>query len=1124
VINSISGDLEKMLSFLYQLINRDLHRLQFKRRMKADELSMNDELNQQITTSTNSSNRTKNEMTKLYICVINIQGMTCASCVDTIEKNVIKIDGVKSCAVSLMAHKAEIKYDMNNTNAKAIVDRIEDLGFKSKLMKDCLANVEEDSIELRIQGMTCASCVHTIETNLLQVDGIKQVEIALTTGKAKIKYNPNQIGLRRIIDRISDLGFLAYPIQDYWNSVSESYLSQKEDIRKWRNSFFFNLLFGLPSMLVMAYFMYIAKPEVANACCVLPGINLHNLLLFILVTPVQFIGGRYFYVESFRAIRYRNMNMDLLIMLTTTIAYAYSVFVLIWFALNNSKHSPHVFFETSPMLLIFVSLGRWLEHIAKGKTSEALTKLIGLQPSDACIVEWDEKKKSIISEKQIDVQLVERGDLLKVMPGAKIPVDGRVVYGNSMVDESLITGESLPVVKKEDNLVISGSINQNGMLIILAVQVGKNTTLSQIIRLVEDAQTSKSSIQKLADKVAGYFVPLVLTLALSTLFAWLVYGYYNFKVVQRLFMMEDDKKFTRMEIIAGFAFQCALSVLAISCPCALGLATPTAVMVGTGVGAINGILIKGADALEFACKVKTIVFDKTGTLTYGRPSVSRISVFANELFDQYPNINELKKTLKCLFLLLGTAETCSEHPIASAICKFIKEALKLDDEHLGWAAIENFKNLPGFGLSGKILNIDKQIGRYSEEFTNNLDKDDLLNGFKFDDVLIEFVKEQAKADSLTKPEKLETLFTIDDDVTMNKLNNNQLDDKWETRNKFLRLITNESKYDILIGNRNWIQKNGLTITHEMDNVLSSQEKIGSTSVLFAINGIVCASISVVDQIKPEAKLTVATLKRMDLEVILLTGDNLKTAAAVAKQVGIETVYAEVLPSHKVKKIRQLQLINRSSFTDSSFNSSLSSNRSVFGRSKRVLRNQFGARTVMLKENIVAMVGDGINDSPALAQANVGIAISNGSDVAVEAADIVLVKNDLLDVVAAIELSRKTVKRIRYNFLFACIYNLIGIPIAAGLLIPIGLILKPWMASAAMALSSVSVVASSLILKNYKKPAKQDLIKLVNLDKNDNKAIIVHRGLDEDYFEKISNSTKQLNSKPMEKEKEPLFNV
>lgn len=272
-----------------------------------------------------------------------------------------------SLTVSLMAHKAEVKYDLNNTNASAIVDRVEDLGFKAKLMKDCLANVEEETIELRIQGMTCASCVNTIETNLVKVDGVKQVQVALATCKAKIKYNPNQIGLRRIIDRISDLGFLAYPIQDYWNSVSESYLSQKEDIRKWRNSFFFNLFFGLPSMIVMAYFMYIASEEVMNACCVLPGINLLNLLLFILVTPVQFFGARYFYVESFKAIRYRNANMDLLIMLTTTIAYAYSVFVLIWFMLNNAKHSPHVFFETSPMLLIFVSLGRWLEHIAKGK-------------------------------------------------------------------------------------------------------------------------------------------------------------------------------------------------------------------------------------------------------------------------------------------------------------------------------------------------------------------------------------------------------------------------------------------------------------------------------------------------------------------------------------------------------------------------------------------------------------------------------------------------------------------------------------------------------------------------------------------------------------------------------------
>lgn len=392
-----------------------------------------------------------------------------------------------------------------------------------------------------------------------------------------------------------------------------------------------------------------------------------------------------------------------------------------------------------------------------------------------------------------------------------------------------------------------------------------------------------------------------------------------------------------------------------------------------------------------ACKVKTVVFDKTGTLTYGQPTVSRVSVFANELFEKYPHVDELKKTLKCLFLLLGTAETCSEHPIASAICKFIKSSFRLDvHSELGWANIENFKNLPGFGLSGKISNISQQIDQYHDEFLDALNAGELLNEFRIDSVLVEFVKDQAKGDNLARPEKLETLFTIDDDLSTTN-NNNAADDKqWEPKNKFLRSMASESSYEILIGNRNWITKNGLTISHEMDQVLNAQEEVGCTSVLFAINGIVCASISVVDEIKPEARLTVATLKRMNLEVILLTGDNLKTATAVAKQVGIENVYAEVLPSHKVKKIRQLQLMNRSNLQELG-KAGGRCRTGIFGRSKKAFRNQFGAKTVMLKENVIAMVGDGINDSPALAQANVGIAISNGSDVAVEAADIVLVK-------------------------------------------------------------------------------------------------------------------------------------
>lgn len=415
--------------------------------------------------------------------------------------------------------------------------------------------------------------------------------------------------------------------------------------------------------------------------------------------------------------------------------------------------------------------------------------------------------------------------------------------------------------------------------------------------------------------------------------------------------------------------------------------------VGTGVGAINGILIKGADALEVACKVKTVVFDKTGTLTYGKPTVSRVSVFANELFEQYPHVDELKQTLKCLFLLLGTAETCSEHPIASAICKFIKSSFRMDEHgELGWANIENFKNLPGFGLSGRISNIAAQIEQYRDDFLASLNANDLLNEFRIDSVLVEFIKEPAKGDNLTKPEKLETLFTIDDEEdgrSPANNNNNQPTGGWEARNKFLRLIADETKYEVLIGNRSWITKNGLSIGHEMDRVLNGQEEVGCTSVLFAINGIVCASVSVVDEIKPEARLTVATLRRMGLEVILLTGDNLKTASAVAKQVGIDNVYAEVLPSHKVKKIRQLQLMNRSNLQE--LGAGRRSSGGIFGRSRKAFRNQFGAKTQILKENVIAMVGDGINDSPALAQANVGIAISNGSDVAVEAADIVLVK-------------------------------------------------------------------------------------------------------------------------------------
>ncbi|KAH9495204.1 ATPase Cu transporting protein 7A [Bulinus truncatus] len=706
--------------------------------------------------------------------------------------------------------------------------------------------------------------------------------------------------------------------------------------------------------------------------------------------------------------------MDVLVVMATTISYVYSLAVLIAAMIMKEDSSPMTFFETTPMLMVFISLGRWLEHIAKGKTSEALAKLISLQPADAVLVDLD-KNYQILSERTIILDLVQRGDILKVTPGGKIPVDAKVVYGHSSCDESLITGESMPVPKSVGSPVIGGSINQNGMILVEATYVGADTTLSQIVKLVEEAQTSKAPIQNLADKIAGIFVPMVTILSLITLIVWVIIGYSNVKLIEKNY--NPSSKIPVSEIIFEKAFLYAITVLSIACPCALGLATPTAVMVGTGVGAINGILIKGGEPLELTHKImqfvlyilqlKVIVFDKTGTITHGVPRVARVSMF----------VKERDCSFVTFLAVAGTAETSSEHPIASAILKYVKETLCT--ESLG--KVSEFSAVPGCGIKCKVSHL--------ESILSGVDVVDVNN-------------RRNKSGSQT--------IIID----------NLLHGAQEAVHSILGLslgAESSQVYDVLIGNREWMHRNGLTVVDTMDDVMTEHEMQGHTTVLCAIDGAIAGMIAVADTVKSEAHLAVYELKKMGLQVILLTGDNLKTAKAIAKQVGISKVFAEVLPSHKVKKIKQLQ--------------------------------EEGYK--------VAMVGDGVNDSPALAQADVGIAIGTGTDVAVEAADIVLIKNDLLDVYAAIKLSKLTVRRIHINFISACIYNLLGIPIAAGVFTPIGLELRPWMASAAMALSSVSVVAASLLLKTFRKPRKEDLltqeyIKKFQLDQ-DTDDISAHRG-------------------------------
>uniref|UniRef100_A0A8C7BWK8 Copper-transporting ATPase 1 n=1 Tax=Neovison vison TaxID=452646 RepID=A0A8C7BWK8_NEOVI len=875
-------------------------------------------------------------------CYIQVTGMTCASCVANIERNLRREEGIYSVLVALMAGKAEVRYNPAVIQPPMIAEFIRELGFGATMIEN--ADEGDGVLELVVRGMTCASCVHKIESTLTKHRGIFYCSVALATNKAHIKYDPEIIGPRDIIHRVESLGFEASLVK---KDRSASHLDHKREIRQWRRSFLVSLFFCIPVMGLMIYMMAmdhhlttlhhnknISQEEMIKIHSsmflerqILPGLSIMNLLSFLLCVPVQ------------------------------------------------------------------------------GKTSEALAKLISLQATEATIVTLD-SDNILLSEEQVDVELVQRGDIIKVVPGGKFPVDGRVIEGHSMVDESLITGEAMPVAKKSGSTVIAGSINQNGSLLIRATHVGADTTLSQIVKLVEEAQTSKAPIQQFADKLSGYFVPFIVIVSIATLLVWIIIGFLNFEIVETYFP-GYNRSISRTETIIRFAFQASITVLCIACPCSLGLATPTAVMVGTGVGAQNGILIKGGEPLEMAHKVKVVVFDKTGTITHGTPVVNQVKVLVES--------NKISRSK--ILAIVGTAESNSEHPLGTAITKYCKQ--ELDTETLGTCV--DFQVVPGCGISCKVINIEGLLHKNNWKIEENNIKNASL-------VQIGASNEQSSTSSS---------MIIDAQLSS---------------------ALNAQQYKVLIGNREWMIRNGLVINNDVDDYMTEHERKGRTAVLVAVDDELCGLIAIADTVKPEAELAVRILQSMGLEVVLMTGDNSKTARSIASQVGITKVFAEVLPSHKVAKVKQLQ--------------------------------EEGKR--------VAMVGDGINDSPALAMANVGIAIGTGTDVAIEAADVVLIRNDLLDVVASIDLSRKTVKRIRINFIFALIYNLVGIPIAAGVFMPIGLVLQPWMGSAAMAASSVSVVLSSLFLKLYRKPTYEnyELHARSQMGQKRPSEISVHVGIDD----------------------------
>lgn len=723
--------------------------------------------------------------------------------------------------------------------------------------------------QLRISGMHCASCATILTKALSKIPGVAEAMVNYSTEKATIAYDPKQTKITDFIAAVKAKGYSATLFEGGAQAKDKEEKRRQKEIQETKQLFLIGLLFSLPAFLITTVVMNLGI-EVPFA----------DYIAWILATPVQFYVGWQFYRGTWHSLKNYTASMDTLIAIGTSAAYFYSTYVVLL--------QPELgqYFEVGAVLITFVMLGKYLEAVAKGKTSAAIKKLMGLQPKTALVIRNGKQQ-------EIAIDSVVAGDIVLVKPGQKIPVDGTIVEGHSSVDESMITGESIPIEKKKGDAVIGATINKTGSFRFRATKVGANTTLAQIIQLIEEAQGKKAPIQRFADMVSAYFVPIVIVISVVTFLFWYFAAGESF----------------------SFSLLAAVAVLVIACPCALGLATPTAIMVGTGKGAENGVLIKGGDALEAAHKINSVIFDKTGTITHGEPKVTDIISFTTL---------SQKEILK----IAASLEQHSEHPLAEAIVS--------DAEHkkITLHKSEKFHAIPGHGVTGKI---------------------------------------QSKV--------------------------------------------------YYLGNTRLMHKQHIHTAQAADNIIALEGE-GKTVMALSDRATVLGVIAVADMIKPTAKKAVEKLYRMGVAVYLITGDNQRTAQGIAKQAGITNVFAEVLPDEKAAYVKKLQ-----------------------------------------KKGSVAMVGDGINDAPAIAQADIGIAMGSGTDVAMETGNVVLMRNDPLDVAKAIRLSKMTMAKIKQNMFWALFYNILGIPVAAGVLYPFtGWLLSPMIAGGAMALSSVSVVSNSLLLK------------------------------------------------------------
>ncbi|UVI33547.1 heavy metal translocating P-type ATPase [Paenibacillus spongiae] len=790
--------------------------------------------------------------------------MTCAACANRIEKGLNKMEGVSSANVNFALEKANVTYDPAKVDRKNLEETIKKLGY----------GTVTEVAQFNLEGMTCAACANKIEKGLSKLPGVTNATVNFAMETARVEYSSGNVSIEEMQNKVKKLGYKAIIKQENQNAGDH----RLNEIRQQKRKLLISAIFSLPLLWTMvAHFSF-------TSWIYMPDFLMNPWVQLILATPVQFYIGKQFYVGAYKALRNRSANMDVLIALGTSAAYFYSLYLTLdWYAMGDSMHhGPSLYYETSAILITLVILGKVFEANAKGRTSEAIKSLMGLQAKTALVIR-DGKELTI----PVDEVIV--GDVVLVRPGDKVPVDGEVLEGVSSVDESMLTGESLPVEKKAGDAVIGATINKNGILRIKATKVGKETALAQIIKVVEEAQGSKAPIQRVADIISGVFVPIVVGIAVIAFLVWY------------FFVTPGD--------FAG-ALEKAIAILVIACPCALGLATPTSIMAGSGRAAELGILFKGGEHLEQTHKIDAIILDKTGTVTKGKPELTDVLAEGNE--------SEFLR-------LVGAAEKNSEHPLAEAIVVGIQE------RNVELPRTESFEAIPGFGIKAVV----------------------------------------------------------------------------------------EGK-QLLIGTRRLMEKYGVNAKAAYEP-MSRLEEAGKTAMLVAIDNQYAGMVAVADTIKETSKAAVSRLKEMGIQVIMITGDNERTAKAIAAQVGIDHVRAEVLPEGKAEEVKKLQAQGKK----------------------------------------VAMVGDGINDAPALATADIGMAIGTGTDVAMEAADVTLMRGDLSSIPDAIYLSRKTMRNIKQNLVWALGYNTLGIPIAA-----IGL-LAPWVAGGAMALSSVSVVLNALRLQRVK---------------------------------------------------------